>query len=144
MSMHCNTVDLTGRMPELIVWKSESTFSTHVTVSPTVTVLVTLTPAPHGIVTMFPVLTVVVVGGAVVVVVGGAVGLLPAHHTCSMSITCKSITTASIPCTISTSVADDRVSKKLATTGDGNCSENVWPGDSSPDEITLSAFCTEG
>ena len=54
--------------------------------SPTVTVLVTLTPAPHGIVTMVPVLTVVVVGGAVAVVVvvavGGAVGLLPAQHTC--------------------------------------------------------------
>ena len=73
-------------MPELIVCCPASTFSTHVTVSPTVTVLVVLTPAPHGIVTTFPALAVVVVvvrGAVVVVVVGGAVGLLPAHPTSS-------------------------------------------------------------
>ncbi len=82
----CSTSNLTGRMPELIVCCPASTFSTHVTVSPTVTVLVVLTPAPHGIVTTFPALAVVVVvvrGAVVVVVVGGAVGVLPAHHTSS-------------------------------------------------------------
>ncbi len=71
-------------MPELIVWKSESTFSTHVTVSPTDTVLVALIPAPHGIVkptTGRAVERVVVVVLLVEVVVLGGVGLgpLPDH-----------------------------------------------------------------